>query len=975
MPHIPSSPGTHRAQYVPFNAAKVVRGISLANIRNERQNPFRCGMSSVSDANHRDALGVATSKAQDVMTRASGLTADERACIQKTVALLNSAGAGGIGNIVLQRLTALGASHAALVDALKDAPRDEAEGLRTLQVQVTKMIVDLGIAIGDCRTPPQGTALNSRERVVSRLNDKADLCVKSCVSSMGGQKLMEAIGRAILPQPIMNALVEKRPDLAEKISANGAGSIDLMELLNARGLRAIQNVVDVELDTADPQAAVTAIIELLKIPALLVEGDPGKDGPQDGKEKGVSDLPPGVRELVGDGKNVAVNYNDFGKMGNKSTMDAGNAARLAELDVEKHRITIDGMLAAFKLGLEGNRGCGHLITGIHNLGGNVSTSAHDPVQATTTGSIEIQTDPIEDNQQKDRFAQREMHHASSSLLNAVEERLDTFPQEPVPAAASLDPGAYTIAKGDFLVFSDDVVKNIEVHDPSSRFTSQADDVRSPDVDVLDGEDNSVGNDDDLSREFDTLEQRFQALRSSDLDNVDVRERIVSETPRQSPSPMTYVAETKISSEKLLGAGDDLSPLANVEGDDTRFRSENTSRLDDDATAISSVRVDDALRVRPENAKTTGDEGSPQDAAAKLFQPINVNQEVKQYFDAVSVDPVRRRLFEQPPRVVLGHEEVVNALGRKELKPVLQDASRFALNFGAQVSPSDLVRFQKEQNIIKSEPWRGTRHSVTPPKAEYLEFKRVINARDQAFAEGLGHGGLNIRHELKRINAELGQQIAGQKTEGRVFEHAAKWAGAASEQVVPDSHTAEGRGQVKSPQDKMLAVGQWVQSQPQQLDPLELDGSVPPLSPPVPRAPEQQASIRDMLNNMLTAREQRNSSRVGPFKADPAPSVHAAALHNPEGAHVGKFATFDPLLNSRGSSAAPSEADSDDSSIWDQGTPEELMDEQSVMLDQVPRLVPNPQLLQKKPTTVVNERDSMPIFRSGLTPEQNQRMMQ
>lgn len=974
MPPPISTSGVHRAQYVPFNAAKVVKGIPLANIRNEKQNPFRCGMSSVSDANHRDALGVAMSKAQDVMTRASGLTVDQQACIQKTVAWLSSAGAGGIGNIVLQRITALGASHAAVVDLLKDTPRDN--DLRTLQTQVTKMIVDLGIAIGDCRTPPQGAALSNREKAVSRLNDKADLCVKSCVSSMGGQKLMEAIGRAILPQPIMNALVDKRPDLAAKISANGAGSIDLSELLNAKALHDIQNVVNVELDTADPQAAVTAIIELLKIPALVVEGDPGKEVAQTNKEKGVSDLPPGVRELAANGKNVAVNYNDFGKMGNKSTVDGANAARLAELDVEKHRITIDGMLAAFKLGLEGNRACGHLITGIHNLGGNVSTFAHDPVQATTTGSIEIQTDPVEDNQQKDRFPQHEMHHGSGTLLNAVEERLDTFPPEPVPATASLDPGAHTLGKGDFPVFSDGVVKNIEVPDPWSRFTSQADDVRSPDVDVLDGDDSSVGNDDNLSKRFDTLEQRFQALRLSGLDNADVREQIVNEVPHQSLSPMTYVVETRISSEKLLGAGDDQSPpLANVQEDGARVRNENTSWLDDDATSISSMRLDDASRMRPENAKTTGDEGKPNDAAAKLLQPINVVHEFKGYLDAVSVHPVLRRGLEQPPRVVLGHEEVVNALGRKELKPVLQDASRFALNFGAQVSPSDLVRFQMERSIIKSEPRRGTHHSVTPPKAEYLEFKRVINARDQAIAAGLRPGGLNIKNELRRINAELGQQIAGQKTEGRVFEHAAKWAGAASEQVVPDFHAAEGRGQVKAPQDKMLAVGQWVQSQPQQLDPLELDGSVPPLSPPVPRAPEQHASIRDMLNNMLTAREQRNSSRVGPFKGDPAPSVKAAALHNPAGAHVGKVATFDPLLNSRGSSAAPSEVDSDDSSVWDQGTPDELMDARSVLLDQTPRLVPNPQPLQKKPTTVVNERDSMLIFRSGLTPEQNQRMMQ
>lgn len=520
MPPNISSPGVHRAQYIPFNAAKVVKGLSLANIRNEKQDPFRCGMSGVSGADHRNALGLAMSKAQDVMTRASGTSAEQKACIEKTVGWLNSAGAGGIGNIVLQRLTALGASHSAVADLLKDTPRDD--NLRSLEAQVNKMIVDLGIAIGECRTPPQGTALNTLEKAVAKLNDKADLCVKSCASSVGGQKFMEAIGRAILPQPIMNALVEKRPDLIGKISKDGAASVDLMEVLNAKALRSVQNVVNVELDTSDAQAAVTAVIQLLKIPEFVVERDPGKEGPQPNKEKGVSDLPPGVRELAGDGKNVAVNYNDFGKMGNKSKVDGANAARLAELDVEKHRITIEGMLQAFKLGLQGSHGCGHLITGIRNAGGHIGTPADDPRHATRTRSIEIQADLV-DNQPNGESSNREIHTGSITLLTGDEERLGVVPPGPDPFTASLDTGANAIAEVESFWMNDDSLDYLSLTDPSIERASQNHNAGSPDVEVQHEVQKPVADDVDLLTEFETLEPRWNALRSRGSEQEDVRQ--------------------------------------------------------------------------------------------------------------------------------------------------------------------------------------------------------------------------------------------------------------------------------------------------------------------------------------------------------------------------------------------------------------------------------------------------------------------
>ncbi|WNH52952.1 hypothetical protein [Stenotrophomonas oahuensis] len=966
MPIIPSSSGMHRAQYVPFNAAKVVKGISLANIRNEKQNPFRCGMSSVSGAYHRDALGFAMSKSQDVMANASDLSAREQECIQRTLGWLNSG--GGIGNIVLQRIAALGASHAAVVELVKDAPGDS--DLRALERQVTKMIVDLGIAIGGCRTPPQGAALKTLEKAVAKLNDKADLCVKSCSSIIGGQRLMEAIGRAILPQPIMNALVDKRPDLVERISKDGAGAIDLTELLNAQAMRTVECMVNVELDVADPQAAVTAVIQLLKIPEFVVERDPGKEGAQPNKEKGVSDLPPGLREFAGDGKNVAVNYNDFGKMGNKSTVDGASAARLAEVDLEKHRITIHGMLEAFKLGLERNRGCGHLITDIHNPGGNVGTPAQDPRRATTTGSIEIQTDLAESAQLNGESLKREFHAGSNNVQNGNEEGAGTLHPQQHPVHTVSETNDNTFAEGD----ADDSLDDAISPDPSVRVNAQEDNSRSLDVGLRDGEQQPVGDDNDPGSTEELL-RRFDNLRSPVRVDVNGRERIENETLRQSGTPLTYVTEVLIPVVEPQDADVNPDPpLANLLEDDARATNELASRLDQDATLTSNARSHDAPPVRAGFTTIREDESTARAAAAKMFQPINPVEEFKFYLDDLADDPMTRRVVrERPPRLVQGYEEVVDATGRKEVIPVRQDASRFALNFGAHVMPSDLVKYQKEQEIIKAAPWRGARHELAPEKHEYLELARVLNAREEARNAGMVLKPLNIREELKRINVKEGKDPAPQKTFGKAFERAAAWADAASKPVVPDAG-GEMRDPLKAPRNNMGQVAQWLQSQPQQMDPVDPEAGVTPFSQPVPGAQDSHAKLRDMLSSLRTQPVKREPSVFGLLKGSAAPSSESAASDGGTGAHVAKRVLFDPPLNSIGSSAAPSEASDDDSIKWHQGTLDELMDEHSVQLDKRPRFVPNPQPLTEKPI-VVNERDSMPIFSSGLTREQNLRMMQ
>ncbi|WP_313456215.1 hypothetical protein [Stenotrophomonas sp.] len=907
------------------------------------------------------------SKFQDVMSQATGLSSRDKACIQQTLGWMNSAGAGGIGNIVLRRLAALGASHAAVADLLKGTPGDT--NLVALEKKVSRMIVDLGVAIGKCPAPPQGTALTSRESVVSDRVAAADECVQSCVSSIGGQKIMEVIGRVILPQPIMNALVEKRQDLVAKMSAEDPASTDLTQMVNAKALWALQNVVNTELDTSDPQAAVTAIIEVLKIPEYLVEGDPGKEGAQPSNEKGVSDLPPRLRELAGDGRNVAGNYNDFGSMGNKSTVDGANAAQLAELEVEKHRITIEGMLSAFKLGLEGSSRCGHLITGIHNPCGNVRHFAHEPLQAKTTGNIDIQTDPEENDQRNGNSVNFEFRQGVGNMPDGNDQGPGPLQPQPDPANAEADADAYTLVEGDALVGDDEAIDNMVIQNSAVRVNSQDDNARSPDPEVLGVEQNPVGDDDDVSIDTDTLVKRFEALRSNGFDNEDARERIETERLRQSDPPLTYVTETVNPSVQSLDAIKNQNPpLAKVLEDDAQLQKENTSR------------VDHGARIRTETITTSEDNGAAKDAAAKLFKPVNVKEELKVYFDGLSVHPMIRELvLHAPRRVVQGYQESVDAAGRREIKPVVQDASRFALNFGAHVMPSDLVNFKKEQGIIKEAASPVSLPSVESPEDEYLQFKRVINARDAAYAEGAGLGALNIRDELKRINAGLKQPLAPQKTFGRAFERADSWAEAVSKAVKPITGDAEARDQVTVTQNRMAAVGRWVQSQSPQMDPVEPKADVKrpiqPLIQPAPRIEASQAGIRDMLSNLLTTHVQRGPSPVDLFNGNAARGEKAAASHGTPNGQAAKFVRSDSALNSVGSSAAPSEASDDDSVRWDQGTPDQLMDEYSMQLDQMPHFVPNPEPLQEKPPIVLDERADMPIFSAGLTREQNLRMMQ
>ncbi len=1015
--NIPSSSGTHRAQYVPFNVAKVVQRIPLANIRNQKQEPYRCGMSNVTGPEHRNALGFAMSKSQDVMVQASDLSPRQKECIQRTVDWMSSEGNGGIGNIVLQRLAALGASHAAMAELVKETPGDAS--LKELEKNVSRMIVDLGVAIGRCRTPPQGTALNSREGAVSDLDDAADKCVKACASSIGGQKFMEAIGRVILPEPIMNALVDKRSDLLAKIAASGAASIDLIEVLNARALRAVQNVVNVELDTSSAEAAVTAIIALLEIPELIVEGDPGKEGSKGSKEKGIKDLPPGVQQLAGDGKNNNFLINDFGKMGNKSQMEGAHAAKMAELEVEKFRIFGSYMLDAFKLGVESGRGCGQLITGIHNTDSNASTIAQDPFQPRLTADFQTQANLLEINQQNRNEVDREVHQGSGNVLNGNDEGLGTLHPQPNAAYATPEANPYTRGDEDVVVGNDADLEDFSRPDPSDRVNPH-------------GQENPVGGQEPLDVDAD-LQRRFDNLRYGDRDEIDAPVRTEDETLRQTSNPGSGRPEDRPDVRDPLDngqepPGNDRELMDDFDGIDSRFlatlrshernsgnnerthsrvikpemqarinqfeelskgvqnpvnKSEirnpvfvptsSTSQSDDDASSVSSISSQLSLgrRARDITDRDDADRNVPQKGA--VGNALDRHNALAAYLESVNLGEQGRIEKNLKERHVMRRDALFALRNPDNKTGIRVAASRQQLNTGALISPSDVVKFLKEEGIV------GRRVPQAEPSAQKLEeFPALAKAMREREAEGKSRY-VGFKDELKRIWERDGKASREPKSYGPSFAKVLQQAEAfeveqqarRNLQVVVNGSNAGPA--VNGGKD---SVNRWLDEQPPVSEQEAVEVVVgKPARIPLAQRPEF-AAVRAMVEKRVASPETPRDSLVEnlfkPRASEPLTPPEIVRVANE------RSVRFDPALGSDGESVM-SDTDTVDSSLWDHGTPEQLADPRSVELDRQPHFVPVPQplspLLERKPTPVVlGERDSMPVHRTGLTPEQYQRIL-
>lgn len=504
-----------------FSLAKAVGSMKLLDVHNDADKHFPCHVANVSGHFHKDAIGAAEVCARSILMEAARASASRtKAELDKCMGWMDGGPTGSLGTMLHSRFAALGTLYAALLHLQKERSADPK--VNACMKRVKDATVELGVKIGKCNKPSDGTMSGGPAKGVNDASLAARDCIAECMATLDRDAVFSAIAATVLDKPMTDALQRRQPVVLQQIRAGGDVSKLLPEVLLKAEVDATAANIEYLLSASSKDDAQAALLAALKLPDFVAEGDPGKSGAKAGKEKGASDLPPALRELAGDGKNVAVNYNDFGKMGNKSTVDGANAARLAELDVEKHRITIDGMLQAFKLGLQGSHGCGHLITGIRNAGGHIGTPADDPRHATRTRSIEIQADLV-DNQPNGESSNREIHMGSITLLTGDEERLGVVPSGPDPFTASLDTGANAIAEVESFWMNDDSLDYLSLTDPSIERASQNHNAGSPDVEVQHEVQKPVADDVDLLTEFETREPRWNALRSRGSEQEDVRQ--------------------------------------------------------------------------------------------------------------------------------------------------------------------------------------------------------------------------------------------------------------------------------------------------------------------------------------------------------------------------------------------------------------------------------------------------------------------
>ncbi len=936
-----------------FSLAKAVGNMKLVSLSNDEDRHFPCHVANVLGHFHKDAIGIAEVSARSaLMEAAAAPNSRHKDELEKCMAWMEGGRQGSLGTVLHTRFAALGTLYAALLHLQKERPGDP--DVQACMKRLKEATTNLGVAIGKCPTPPDGTMSRGAAMGVNMASLAARDCIAECMATLDRDAVFSAIAATVLVEPMTEALQRRQPGVLQQIRNGGDVSKLLPQVLLKGEMDATAADIEYLLSASSKDDAQAALLAALKLPDFIAEGDPGKSGSQADKEKGVSDLPPGLRELAGDGKNVAVNYNDFGKMGNKSKVDGANAARLAELDVDRYRLTIDGMLKAFELGLKGSRGCGHLITGIHNIGSNASSVASDPIQIRSMASANNQTDDIDNNLQNRYGVRGEVHQGTVNELNGNDDALGTLLPPPdavvadrVNPSANADGNVNPDAQvnGDFLV-GDDV---------------ELDDLDGPvDLDSLKrvnprGEENPMGDLKPLDADID-LQKRLDSLRKRGQDEGDAYVRTEEEAGRQSnelqrsADPSDNGAELPDDGQELLKemkaidrdyrawlrSGQD-KPLqipraairdringfenrskgaqspskTNVIGNPIVNPTRSTLQSDDDASSVSSISslLFSGRRARDVQDRDDVNRDAPQQVA--VGKKLDLREAVGAYFTSVNMgqkDRIENNLRE---RDVMRRDPSFAFKNPDNRTFMRVAASRQELDSGALISPSDFVKFLKEEGnagrkVVQEEP-------AAARLDEFAALAQSMRQREAA-GESKPHGG--FKDELKRIRERDGKTVRMPKTYGRRFADVLKQGEAFDAQQRAQQDLQQEPQRMRANSDRRVdAQVDWPAVKPLQVQQPQQNGPEPDIAVSSPirkeasvlNRPEMQA----FLNSILAPKRADANPAGAPFLSKSA--VWNSPLRSPPMVHglAGTQVHRQAKLDSRGSSAALSDPESND----------------------------------------------------------------
>ncbi|UQY86605.1 hypothetical protein [Stenotrophomonas rhizophila] len=303
-----------------FDLSRAVKKIPLDRVANADL-PAPCQMSRVTGVHRQNAHSGAVSVCYDIMDRArAGLSGRDLDAMNRSLQLLGRKATEHFGNLLQMHLTAAGALHAGVSMRLDETPDDAA--LIRCRRKLEDSIIAMGIKAGRCKTVPDGGYHGDKRS--AKLTDAMAVAKQrmlECAKTIPMAGLLEDVAAAILPGPLMDSIRERQEN--PHLFAKGEGGADVMQVLQKKMCDDLEKILQAHIDAGSVENLMVAILDLLKLPEYIVEGDPGRAGtPEPPRDR--SELPRDLQRLIHDGNGhggctninhspTNIDFSEFGK--------------------------------------------------------------------------------------------------------------------------------------------------------------------------------------------------------------------------------------------------------------------------------------------------------------------------------------------------------------------------------------------------------------------------------------------------------------------------------------------------------------------------------------------------------------------------------------------------------------------------------------------------------------------------------------
>ncbi len=301
----------------PFSLSSTVKATQLGGkfqrIGNSpRSNPIGTPLANASGEYFKQCAGEGLRVARDVMAEvrdASGQKERHVAALNKSIQWATPGVDEHHGQFVLSRLTILGCLHAGISDLLKEDPNNAT--LVGLRGSVSHAIGEIG-RLGGKGERPQSGGFRGGDKYSGPFSDAlrdSKGCVLASLKKLGPAVLFDAIGRAVVAEPLLRSMEARNPQMYAALLKDGGSKLDVMQALSKTWSDKLQANISGLLDVGDYHHIEIAIMQALKTPDLVLQSQHGKPAPADNPRppQAPPDIPQPILDKAGNG-GVFYNY-------------------------------------------------------------------------------------------------------------------------------------------------------------------------------------------------------------------------------------------------------------------------------------------------------------------------------------------------------------------------------------------------------------------------------------------------------------------------------------------------------------------------------------------------------------------------------------------------------------------------------------------------------------------------------------------